>query len=194
MNPLSLKYTKNVTIILLFTLIFPVLGQDISVPIRIHLPILLKILTFDRNFKNKVGDEIVIGIIYQRKFNTSLNAKNNFVDELNKSGLTKLEGLDVKFTTINIDTTDLETALLSEKIDVFYVTPLRAKGIEEIKNKSRKYHIITMSGVEEYIKFGLTVGVGIKGNKPQILINLDAAKLENIDFSSQLLKLAQIYY
>ena len=39
---------------------------------------------------------------------------------------------------------------------------------------------------------GLAVGVGLRGKKPEILINLEAARAEGADFNAQLLRLARI--
>ena len=80
----------------------------------------------------------------------------------------------------------------SDSVNILIVAPLQAYSIEEITTISRTKHIMTFSSVPEYVNEGLSVGIGLKGGKPQILINLDAAKLEGLDFSSQLLKLAKI--
>jgi hypothetical protein len=49
-----------------------------------------------------------------------------------------------------------------------------------------------LTGVPDYIYNGISVGIDIKGEKPEILINLKSSKLEGADFSSQLLKISTI--
>jgi hypothetical protein len=51
---------------------------------------------------------------------------------------------------------------------------------------------MTFSGVPEYVEEGISVGIDVKNNKPLIVINIKSAKLEGIDFNSQLLKIAKI--
>jgi hypothetical protein len=75
---------------------------------------------------------------------------------------------------------------------LIYVAPLRAYDVTKISNLSKKLKILTLTGVNEYIDFGLSITIGVKGDKPQIIINLPSAKAEGADFSSQLLKLATV--
>ena len=64
--------------------------------------------------------------------------------------------------------------------------------MEKITNLSRDKKILTLTGVPDYVDSGLTVGIGTKGRKPRIIINLLAAKAEGADFSSGLLNLAKV--
>ena len=64
--------------------------------------------------------------------------------------------------------------------------------IDNIIDISRREKIITLTGVPEYVNMGLAVGIDIRENRPQIVINMSAAKAEGADFSSQLLKLSKI--
>jgi len=86
----------------------------------------------------------------------------------------------------------LERALDSLDVDVVYLTPLRAKDIGSITRVTRELHISTMTGVEEYVREGVAVGLGVWQEKPRVLVNLDASKAEGADFSSRLLSLAQL--
>lgn len=51
---------------------------------------------------------------------------------------------------------------------------------------------MTFTGVPKYVEQGIAVGIGIQDRKPKIHINLSASKAEGAEFSSQLLKLAEI--
>ena len=49
-----------------------------------------------------------------------------------------------------------------------------------------------MTGVPEYVDQGVAVGVGIRKDRPLIIVNLEQARAEGSVFSSQLLALARI--
>ncbi|MCK4591646.1 MAG: YfiR family protein, partial [Candidatus Latescibacteria bacterium] len=83
-------------------------------------------------------------------------------------------------------------AVSRNNIDILYVAPLRALGVKTITGVSRAKRILTLTGVPDYVESGLAVGIGIKGEKPRVIINSPAAKAEGADFSSQLLKLAKV--
>jgi hypothetical protein len=168
-------------------------AQDMSAPVSVQLPLFLKILSFDRNLKARVGDEIVMAVIYQEKFKTSLNAKEELSNLIKESSIKTIEDIPIRYLSIDMsDNNDLAGVLSKNKVDILYIAPLRAMRIETITSLSRAKKMMTLTGVPEYVGSGVAVGIGIKGEKPQIIINLPAAKAEGADFSSQLLKLAKV--
>jgi len=167
-------------------------AQKMVVPMEQQVPLLLKILIFDRNLETRVGNEIVIGILYQERFRRSLNVKDDFINSTDHSIKNSVNNIPIKTVSIDVESNDLETVVMREKIDLFYIAPLRAFSMDKITDVSRSMRIMTLTGVPEYVEAGITVGIGLKGGRPNILINLEAAKAEGVDFSSRLLRLAQI--
>ena len=188
-------HIKRICLVIILTILYTAVpwAQDMPVPVKLQFSLLLKILTFDRNLKERVGDEITIGIIYQKRFRRSLKVKEELVTVMNESSIKKIEGIPFRCVSIDISReTDLAKAVSKNEIDILYITPLRALGIEAITSISRVEKIVTLTGVPGYVTSGLAVGIGIKSEKPLIIINLTAAKAEGADFSSQLLKLARV--
>ncbi|MEO0093984.1 MAG: YfiR family protein [candidate division WOR-3 bacterium] len=168
-------------------------AQEMPVPMDLQLPLLLKVLTFDRNLKSRVGKEIVIGVIYQEKFRASLLIKDEFLRVLKELPIKDLADLPIKAKPIALgDEAILKTAIINDSIAILYVTPLRAFEISTIQALAGELKVLTLTGVPEYVKSGLAVGVGTKGERPLIIINLTQAKAEGADFSSQLLNLAKV--
>jgi hypothetical protein len=52
--------------------------------------------------------------------------------------------------------------------------------------------VVTLAGVPAYVAAGLALGVALRGERPHILINLAASRLEGADLAAELLKLATI--
>ncbi len=182
----------SLAIILTFSWTLMCQGQEMSIPVNVQFPLFLKILTFDRNFKARVGDEIVIGIVYQGKFKTSLNTKDEIMNAMDRYPIKKVEDISIRCVPVDIgNKPNLERIISRNDIDVLYITPLRALGVGSITSVSRAKQIMTLTGVPDYVESGLAVGIGIKGENPQIIVNLPAAKSEGANFSSQLLKLAR---
>lgn len=163
-----------------------------AVPLEIQVPLFSKILSFDRNLKSRAGSEIVMGIVFQSKFRTSLNARIRFEQVVREIGIKEINGIRVTLVPLDIYETGLEKALTEHQVDIVYITPLRAVDIKEISELCRKQKVLSLSGVPGYCNSGLIVGVGIKGGKPEIIVNLQKAKDIGVDFRSQLLKLARI--
>lgn len=167
-------------------------AQYIEVPVEVQYPLLLKILTFDRNLKSRVGAELVLGVVYQGKYKASEQAKNLFIRQLQQSAINRVEGIPIRPTTIDLDQSDLGAFITAEKVDLLYILPLRAYDLAQISQTSSSYKVLTLTGVPAYVEAGMAVGIGVKGDRPQIIINLSAAKKAGADFSSQILKLAKV--
>ena len=190
-----MKITTIIYITLLLTILWTGTSsaQEMAVPVDIQVPLFLKILTFDRNLKERAGDEIVIAVVYQGKYRSSLNVKDEFVKLLQEAAVKNIDGIPIRCVPLDIgERTDPQNTIAEHNADLLYITPLRAVNTEAITAASRAKKKPTLTGVPDYVESGLAVGIGIKGDKPQIIINLPAAKAEGADFSSQLLKLAKI--
>jgi hypothetical protein len=181
------------SILLIVQLPGTAIAGEMETPIDIQIPLFLKVLTFDRNFKKRFGDEIVFGIIYQEKFRTSLNVKNQIEDYLKKPRENKIEDVPFRWVSINLGRlSGFKTTLAREKVDIIYIAPLRAIAVEKLVSICRTLGITSLTGVPEYCELGIAIGVGSKGGSPLIIINLPGARSEGADFSSRLLRLAKI--
>jgi hypothetical protein len=184
------RFGLTIILILLWTARF--YAQEMAVPVKLQLALFFKILTFDRNLKERVGNEIVVGIFYQNKSEVSLQVKEELLKVVKESSVKKIEDIPIRFVPIDIEETDPAEAISRNDVDILYMTPLDAVEIETITTMSRAKKITTLTGVPDYVESGIAVGIGTKGEKPLIIINLPAAKAEGADFSSQLLKLAKV--
>jgi len=167
--------------------------QEIEVPMDVQVPIFFKILSFDRNFKSRMNGEIVIGVVYQGDVRASLNAADNFTEAVKKSSTPDLEGIPVRCVQIDLSAEpDFASAAVKNKINIVYLTQLRSVDIGAISEACRTKQLLVLTGVPDYIETVAAVGLGLKGDKPQIIINLPLAKAEGVDFNSQMLKLAKV--
>jgi len=166
--------------------------QNIGVPIETQFPIFLKILTFDRNFQQRAKDGLNMLIVYQKKFRTSFLASQEINEVLRKMDINRVENIPIIYNFIDIDEVDLSSAITRGKINMIYICPLRGISLESIISLTRNKGILSFTGIPEYVVTGISIGLELKGEKTQILINLTAAKAERADFSSQLLKLCKV--
>lgn len=170
-------------------------AQEMVVPTQLQASLFAKILTFDRNLKARAGKELRIGVLYQKKVRSSLEAQEEFVQAMCGDPGRRIDGLAL--TCVAIEWTsapEVEAALVREDIRVLYVAPLRAVAIEEIVAISRARKITTLTGVPEFVEKGIALGIALRAERPLILVHLVAARAEGADFNSQLLKLARVLF
>lgn len=168
-------------------------AQDMALSPSLQYQLFLKILKYDRNLTAKIQTELVIGVLYQSGFRSSQQAMAAFREAVQKTA--QKEFPDVAITTVPVDLDggpSLVDTLAGGKVKIIYVAPLRAYDLKTITSLSHTRKMITLTGVPEYAEKGLAVGVGLKGESPEIIINLPAAREEGSDFSSSLLKLARV--
>lgn len=166
--------------------------QDMAVPVDLQYALFLKIISFERTLLNKNNDSLVIGILYQSRYSTSRNTKDEFIKTMLDHPAKDIKGNPIEYVLIDAMNEDISESITANKVNILYLTPVRALDIEKIAETCRNHNILSLSGVPEYCERGLSVGIGQKGAKPEIIINLNAARAEGADFSSQLLKLAKI--
>ncbi len=168
------------------------LAHHMPVPSPMQASLFAKILTFDRNLKVRAGNDVRIGVLYQKKVRASIEAQVDFIRAMCDPSQ-RIEGLALKCVALEwTDAADVEAALVRNGIRFLYVTPLRAVAIEEIVAISRARKITTLTGVPEYVEKGIALGLTLRAERPLILVDLAGSRAEGANFNSQLLKLAQV--
>ena len=168
-------------------------AEEEMAPAKVQYALFMKILTLDRELTSRVGEELVIGVLYQPQVRESWLAKDDFMRVMKTSSIRNVRGIPVRCVPIAVgNLSKLDRHAEQHHVDAFYVGPLRTIDIGELAFIARKRHVSTLSGIPGYVENGLAVGVGLKGRKPEILINLEAARAEGADFNAQLLRLARV--
>jgi hypothetical protein len=140
----------------------------------------------DRNFDCSKG--IKLAIVYQESYFDSVTAKDEFTAAVGRLGM----HISIVLIEAHSQQSLRDGLRAMEQLDIVYVAPLRAVDVSEIGRIGRYYRFRTITGVPEYVDAGLAVGIGVRRDRPQIIVNLDQARAEGSVFSSQLLALARI--
>jgi hypothetical protein len=168
-------------------------AQDMSVPIEVQVPLLLKILTFDRTLAASAPDSLVVGVVFQGHYRTSAGVADDVCRILAAAGRNPNATRVLRVVTIDLyESGPLGATLLREGVQALYVTPLRAVATSAVAAATREQRVLSLTGVTRYVEEGLAVGVDATGERPQIVINLGASKAEGAAFAGQLLKLARL--
>jgi hypothetical protein len=167
-------------------------AQEMSVSLRVQHHLLMKVLAFDRSLVGRGSNELVVGLLYQSKVRFSQLVKEELMSIADTTS-DLMSNIVVHWFPIDISQGgDVRARIMKHHVDCLYVAPLRAVDMERIVTICRANKIRTMTGVSDYVEQGLAIGIGVDGEKPQIEVNLVAAKAEGADFTSQLLKVARI--
>jgi hypothetical protein len=167
-------------------------ADEMAVPADLQVPLILKVLTYDRNFDERAQNELKIGIVYTGNA-ASLKAKNEVMGVLEKFSGKTIRKLPIKYVLVEFTSQrDLENAAKTNRMNVFYIAPGNAQNLDALLKVSQANQIITTTGVPTYVDQGVAVGIGIRQDKPQILINLGGSKREGSEFDASLLRIASV--
>jgi hypothetical protein len=167
-------------------------AQEMEIPVEMQFTLFEKILSFNRADHSTRTGEYVIGILYQKNVRASV-AVAEAVSALPHA--LAVNGKKVRFQLLPLGaSSDLEQILTRTRPDALYVAPLRSADIDMIAGITRQLDILTMTGVPAYVDDGLSVGLALKSDRPQVCVNLASAKAEGADFSSKLLNIAKVIH
>ena len=166
-------------------------AQEMEVPVDLQIPLFVKVMSFDRSMTARSGRSRVIAIVFQSKNVASTKARED-AERAVLALARGVGGVTYRAVTIDLDGETLAAGLRRERTDFLYITPLRGVDIGAIATAAQTDGVVTWTGVPKYLTQGVAVGLRRERERPRIMINLRAARLQLCDFSAELLKLAQI--
>src|SRR4051812_38532402 len=167
-------------------------GSDL--PINFQAVFLLRVMAYDRNLKSRAGDAVSVLIAYREGNRSSESAKADLQATLVKiSKESQVADLPVQVATVAYrKPADLEDAITSANASALYVCPGLEDMVQPISEITRKKSVLTFTGVESWIKLGLSIGLVARAGKPAIIVNLPVSKEEGADLDPALLRLAEV--
>ena len=169
-------------------------AQQIVVPVQIQIPLLLKVISLEKNISSRAV-KYSIGIIFQQSSQASREVKDELIAMNGKKESFLLNGTRVNFIPLEVESEkDIARILNSQRVDALYIPPLTSMNIKMLTEATKSNRVLSVTGVPEYVERGVSVGIGIEGEKPEVIINVTASKEEGVEFSSKVLKMARIVY
>ena len=148
------------------------LAADIHVaPAKIQAALFLKLFGFNKGLS--AGGDISVHVVGSPEFAAALQkAVGESIGRARISSVTQGKSLP------------------SKKPTVVYLGD--ASKTDEIIEYTRADKILSITGLPDQVPKGITLGVGILGDKPRIILNVSSSKEEGIDWNPALLKIASV--
>lgn len=171
-----------------------------SDPVK-ELDLLIKVLKFERQTNPRPGEPFVIAIISQKSDSVSAWLAS---DWLALNGYLKKQDTriyDRPVTIVDLDLDSFPPGLLEEKlrqaaVDLVYFGALNLNKdstlIKDICRLCARLRIGTFTANPEQLDSGVALAFSLGKEKAEIIINLEAAKTQGLNFSSRLLHLVNI--
>ena len=147
-------------------------SQYLQVPENIQAALIPKVLKYNPKLSNL--DKLKMLVVYD---NNSAKSKNEFLRNSSRE-------LDIKAVYY----TDLEPYI--SNYNLVYFMP----GTKPQYNLCRQYKVLSVTGTSDFVENGqVSIGFGLKNNKPIIFVNLSSLEKEGQSLSTDILRIAKIY-
>jgi hypothetical protein len=168
------------------------MAQVSSVPAEIQAELLSKLEGYDRGFAARAGDTARILLVV-----TPGSTKSQLSAEEMRSALGRIDhigGLPHQETIVPYAGAQaLAQRCRAEKIAVVYFTPGFDDQVDALRVALADDNVLSLGAVTDYVPKGIVLGFELESGKPKILINLDQAKRQGVNFSSDVLRLMTVY-
>jgi len=171
----------------------PLIAQDAPLPSDQQVAFLTRIPAFDRNFRERVGEEVVVGVLHQQAYRPSVSALRDLMNEVEEQGVTSLLDVPARFVPLVYSSRQALVRDIREKgIDVLYLAPLRGVNVKALVEICREHQVATYTGVPEWAEEGVSVAIGARAGRPEVVVNLPASRAAGMDFSSRFLRMVKV--
>jgi hypothetical protein len=181
----------TVTLLLLGGSSIRAAAQEGQLPVELQAALLLKVVSYEKSLSALVETELVIGIIYQPEWSRSRDTRSTLARALISSA--KSAGITVRVVDIPLSSSgELPFDPRERGVHVIYLAPLRAIRLNTLLAGMGAPGLLSFTGDDGQLRNGVAVGLGLSGDRAVVLIDLVSCRAVGAEFSSQLLKHAQI--
>jgi hypothetical protein len=181
-----------VVVVLALSASGPLLAQSAGVPAGIQAELLSKLEGYDRNFAARAGDTAKTLILVKAG-----NTRSELSAAEMRSALSRVDrigGLPHQELVVPFESADaLAERCRSDRIAVVYLTPGFDTDIEALRASLSTANVLTLAAVTDYVAQGAVLGFELESGKPKIVINLEQARRQGVNFPPDLVRLMRVY-
>lgn len=167
------------------------LGQDEKVPPKLALLVMLKVLTYDKNLAARGEGDFVVLVAHEAGQDAARREALTATEELRGATL-RTRTVRFRFVAFSNEAS-LRAAVTEHKAEALLLLPgLSSEGLATAASVAGSLRLYSLSLDPSFVERSLAVGVTNHAGRPQIVLNLGAARLANASFEPAVLKLARI--
>ena len=176
---------------MMFVLVSGVARADAPVPARLQAQIIGKLASFDRNFAHRARGNALILIVQKPGDADSAQLAQQMAAAFN--GLGDVGGVPKTVEIVPFSTaTALAATCKSRNVALVYLSTGLERDVAPIAAALAGGDVLSVGASAAHAERGTAVGFDLDGGKPKLVINLTAAKAQNVALKADVLKLARI--
>jgi hypothetical protein len=170
----------------------PATAERVVVPAELQAELFAKVAAYDRNFAKRAGRTAQVVLVVRPN-----DAKSKLFAATLRAALTKLDqvgGLPHEETIVAYEGAPaLAKVCRSQQVAAVYMAPGLDAEVDVIRSALTGMDVLTVGAAPEHVPRGLVLGFDLVSGKPKILVNLEQARKQNVNFRADVLKLMRVY-
>jgi hypothetical protein len=164
---------------------------EVSVPAKLQAQLIAKIAAFDRNFAARAGGNALILVVYKPGDAESMQLAQQLAAELRGGG-------DVGGVAKTVEVVAyagagaLAAACSRRSVAIVYLSGELDADASAIANALAGGNVLSVGATGAHAENGAVVGFDLEGGKARIVVNLAAARAQNVALKAELLRLTRI--
>jgi hypothetical protein len=175
-----------------FAATLPADAGGVQVPFSVQAGLIAKVANFDRNFAARAGNRALVLIMVMPNDAESAGAAQELKSSLSRVptvGDLPHEEQIVNYT----NAAALADMVRARKASIVYVGPGFGKELTNIRTALSKVSVLTVGSMPDYVSSGIVLSFDLVSGRPKLLVNLEQARKQNVDFPASVLRLMKVY-
>jgi hypothetical protein len=165
------KHVRQIVVLIVLSMNIPLISQILNAPETLAAALVIKLSSFEKNIST-VG-EVVIYVLDSPKVAAEL--EKGIGSSIGQSRLMRVVS---------------GKGLPAEKPNIFYIG--NASKLSQALGYTRDKKILSITGMPDLVKEGVTLGVGVGNDgKPKVILNLNSTLQENLSWNPAIMKVAR---
>jgi len=167
-------------------------AESVQVPFNVQADLVAKVANFDRNFAARAGTRALVLVMMMPNDAESAGAAQEFRSALQrvpKVGDLPHEEQIVTYT----GAAALADMVRARKVSIVYFGPGFSKELPAIRSSLASASLLTVGAAPDYVAAGIVLGFDLVSGRPKLLVNLEQARKQQVDFPGSVLRLMKVY-
>jgi hypothetical protein len=163
----------------------------LAVPLVLQVELLVKIAPYDRSLQQRANGGYHVLIVVKADDAAAEAAAGQVERRL--EAVPRLAGLPLQFERLTFTTAAaLADRVRERKTAIAYFMPGLTGDMTRIREALAGVSVLSMSTLPEDVALGAVVGFDLVSSKPKLLVNLTQAHRQNVNLSSDVLRIATV--
>lgn len=166
-------------------------GDSVAVPVGLQVELFAKVADYDKTLRGRADGVVRVLVVTRGGVPESASTAARVLNAL--TGVSRISGVPHEDSTVEFTDVDALVALCKLKgIGILYMAPGLVDVDAPLSSALHGLPVLTVSASAEGVRMGAVLGFDLVGSKPKLLVNLTACRRQDVQLSSDVLKIATV--